>query len=418
MPKNPIVEAILNAGKRAVEKARRTFEGEFHGPPDPSLLAIPRDRELLHTPSHSMQGITLPYGWRRQPMPLLNSDAVSARHQQMAAEDAEVFAALDNVAAEGFDFPPVRRPTPEEFAAMTPEQRLDSLANIGREEIQQEVDRDILRAMQDRPLDPHNLPHIPLQISRVAPGPDGHYRVVVPGQMQGDMNLEDVFVNADAIRRVLRPEETDEQLAARLVRAGRDETPLVEAPEEVIQAILAGQRMAVSMGTRVDDPRFLEPSWVATPAVPRQSEHLGTFEPPRVRGGDPARLRDAMRGCSVCGGDHGMMDCPRIDGPTPNWGNPIAFDPLNYRTDEVVPGITPPRRVTVPTFEISYPTVQLSDIQTRRFDILDRGHDIGHQDYSQEIPSALRQEPHRNVPYDGPRPTAWEKITGEELIGD
>jgi len=389
MPKNPIVEAILDAGKRAVEKARRTFEGEFHGPPDPSLLAIPRDRELLHTPSHSMQGITLPYGWRRQPMPLLDPDAVSARHQQMAAEDAEVFAAMDRASAE-----------------------VDQTTITVREEIQQEVDRDILRAMQDRPLDPHNLPHVPLQISRIAPGPDGHYRVVVPGQMQGSIDLEDVFVNADAIRRVLRPEETDEQLVGRLVRAGRDETPLVEAPEEVIQAILAGQRMAVSMGTRVDDPRFLEPSWVATPAVPRQPEHLGTFEPPRVRGGDPTRLRGAMRGCSVCGGDHGMMDCPRIDGPTPNWvAGPAEFvGRVPPRQDVPIRGT----RVTVPEFEISSnPTVQLSDVRMRRFGLFDREDDI------QNIPSAvLHQEPHRNVPYDGPRPTAWEKITGEELIGD
>lgn len=62
------------------------------------------------------------------------------------------------------------------------------------------------------------------------------------------------------------------------------------------------------------------------------------------------------------------------------------------------------------------PTVPITEIRARRFDLIDRDSHPDHTDYTQDIPSAaLRKEPHR---YEGPRPSVWEKITGDELIDD
>ena len=55
--------------------------------------------------------------------------------------------------------------------------------------------------------------------------------------------------------------------------------------------------------------------------------------------------------------------------------------------------------------------MHIGDIRERRFNLMDRGHDVGHADYRQNVPP-VTQEPYTT----GPRPTYWEKITGDELF--
>lgn len=443
MPKNPIVDAILEAGKKAVESARRTFQGEFHtGHLSPEHVHLPNDRQRPR---------------------LLTPEELRRREQVRAAEDQAVFDALDGIAAN-----PRRRLTPQDLLGMTPEQRNEAVVTQAALDIQDDIDADILRTLEAQSLaSPGLIPgtvniQAPLQVSHIVPNPNSLYDAVpqaqvgmlqaltredidrfrreieqydlqvtpppigIPGRMEGELAVDRVNVDRENLFRLFQqgnlsvdtiqemfnldvppePRLPDpgtnigigvynprgisrlelyrhgrEVTPEALVQAGRSERPSIQATERVLEAIRAGERLGVSMGTRVEHrrvpdrdvgrtgPTFIEPSWVATPAMP-----------------------------------------PNIDGPTPNWVNNAA-DP------NAVVAATRAERVIFPTFEMAAnPTVPITEIRARRFDLIDRDSHPDHTDYTQDIPSAaLHKEPHR---YEGPRPSVWEKITGDELIDD
>lgn len=494
MPPNPIIQAILEAGKKAVESARRTFQGEFHtGHLSPEHVHLPNDRQMPR---------------------LLDPEELRRREQVRAAEDQAVFDALDNIAMEGFHTPshnpaevslPRPRLTAAELAAMTPEERNRARAMEAANEIQELEDAEILRTLESAGshVSPGLIPgtlniQAPMQVSRLVPGPDGRYveppypvgplrpltredltairqeierydiresaqPILIPGRTQGEMTLTNPRVNLDAMlalyqrgnlsvdtiqemfnldvppppppdpnvaigvynprgisrlelyreARTIEPvrEVGNEGFAEFLLQAAQSELPPVRASQRVLEAIRAGQNVAVSMGTRVENPRVerdagrTPPPVEIDPVTQREILRTGLVEP-RVWAGRPEPVgpmpprRDLIIGESPW---------PPIDGPTPNWVN--AADP-----NAVVPHIRA-ERVIFPTFEMAAnPTVPLTEIRARRFDIIERNDSFGHTDYTQDIPSAaLHKEPHR---YEGPRPSVWEKITGDELIDD
>jgi len=170
----------------------------------------------------------------------------------------------------------------------------------------------------------------------------------------------------------------------------------INAPPDILERIWAGQHVGVSMGTRVapsrdvgrTGPTYIEPSLVNVPATP------ALVAPPTGNDDPPPWLN--------------------IDGPTPNWVNNAA-DPT-----AVVPGIRG-ERVRVPEFEMTAnPTVRISDVRTRRFDLIDRysDHDTSHQDYSQNMPRITPEIPPPRPELPRPYcPTAWEKILEGWLEG-
>jgi hypothetical protein len=332
----------------------------------------PAPAKPFHTPSHNMAGITLP-PMRRQPLPLRDPELQRQREQIRAEEDAEVFRRLDAIAEGGFG--PGTRVSPGLIPGtvniQAPMQVSRIYPRLGSNEwlieaAQQQMDAEIFRdieAAQQALVTPIR------EVGRELPVE------YIPGRgTQGVMTLENVRVELEALRRVFAETPgvgvfnprgvTRLELFRDRIRG--------QPTEEVMRGILEGQHTAVSMGTRIED------------------DAIG-----RIRNWPEA-----------------------IDGPTPDWvvapADPSAIVPVNFPSESFRP-----ERVTMPEFELaSNPMVSIRDVATRRFDIVDRdyvpGRAIGERFHQER---AVQEEPHTNVPYDGPRPTWWEKIVGAELIG-
>jgi hypothetical protein len=336
-----------------------------------------------------------------------------------AAEDEAVFDALESLGQSGLPiytgmrvaYPPGSSIQAEDMdvrfgpTSLLPETRQRLL-----EEAQRQFDADIFRdiAAAEQALGqilPYQPPHVPVTPIREIGFGDTPPVDYIPGRAEVSMGVNAVDMNWEALQRLLRvpgviSDRSTAMLASFAANYGDRGTVNREALRGQPQHVAMLDDDAGFRATATTEVAFHTPSHrIEDLRLPERPNDNGDVFPPLTRESFQA-LRDEIErhslratrpltqeaidqrnAASIRAAEdeevfRRLNDVGPIDGPTPNWVvNPADRE---ARLNAPVQGVTPPRRVTMPLFEIvDNPSVRISDVQTRRFDILDRPFEVG-----------------------------------------